>query len=572
MVQIPRRFGILGISMLVLTACATPQQAATAPRSVPAPAQAAAPKRITAAIRGNPSAIQQRAQRDTVLGLDALEALVTAGMTQIDGNGVRIPQLAETVPTLDNNLWQLAPDGTMQTTWRLKPGLRWHDGAALTAGDFLFAAAVEQDRESGIPRWAGYDLIESIDAPDPQTVVVHWKRPYAEADGMFSHSGGGLPMPKHLLEPAWAEDKASLLNPANWSDEYVGLGAFKVRDWVRDSHVVLVAFDGYALGRPKIDEIQVKFLPDSNALMANVLAGVDVTLGNALSFELGLSLSEQWHEGRMLTRPRNWTLIAAQFVNTSPLIVLDVNFRRALLMGTDRQALVDALFAGQSAIAHSFVDPNEPGYEVVEPSVVKYPYDPRQATQLIEGLGYSKRTDGSFADAAGQPPAVSIWTTVSNALQPKAMAAVADQWQRLGVPVEQVPVPIQRMQDREYRAQFPSFELVENPNSTTMRDMIRFHSSQAPLPENRFTMIGNYARYQNPELDSLLDRYFTTIPTRERLETLGAIVHHLTENLPQMPIVYGLDATMVANRLSGVTARSNTFTQSWNVQDWDLRE
>jgi ABC-type transport system substrate-binding protein len=167
---------------------------------------------------------------------------------------------------------------------------------------------------------------------------------------------------------------------------------------------------------------------------------------------------------------------------------------------------------------------------------------------------------------------VSIWTTVSNALQPKAMTAVADQWQRLGVPVDQVPVPIQRMQDREYRAQFPSFELVENPNSITVRDLLRFHSVQAPLPENRYTMTGNYARYQNPELDALIDRYTTTIPMRERMETLGGVVRHLTENLPQLPVFYGMDATMVANRLVNVTARRNTFTQSWNAEEWDLRE
>jgi peptide/nickel transport system substrate-binding protein len=572
MVHFPRRLMLLALGLLAWAACAPPQPTANAPGSALAPAQASAPKRITAAIRGNPSAIQQRAQRDTVLGLDALDALVTAGLTQIDASGARIPQLAEAVPTLENGGWQLSPEGTMRTTWRLKPNLTWHDGQPLTTEDLLFAATVEQDRESGIPRWSGYDLISRIEAPDARTIVVSWSRPYAEADGMFSHTAGGLPMPKHQLEQTWNEDKASLLNPANWTDEYVGLGAFKVRDWVRDGHVVLLAFAGYALGRPKIDEIQVKFLPDSNALMANVLAGVDVTLGNALSFELGLSLSQQWREGTMLTRPRNWTLIAAQFVNTSPPIIREINFRRALLMGTDRQVLVDALFAGQSGIAHSFVDPSEPGYNLIEPSVVKYPYDPRQAAQMIEGLGYSKRADGFFADASGQQPAVSIWTTVSNALQPKAMTAVADQWQRLGVPVEQVPVPIQRMQDREYRAQFPGFELVENPNGTTMRDMIRFHSSQAPLPENGFRQIGNYARYQNPELDGLLDRYFTTIPPRERLETLGGIVHHLTENLPQLPIVYGADATMVANRLIGVTARSNSFTQSWNVQAWDVRE
>jgi peptide/nickel transport system substrate-binding protein len=326
------------------------------------------------------------------------------------------------------------------------------------------------------------------------------------------------------------------------------------------------------LGRPRIDEIQVRFLPDSNALMANVLADVDVTLGNALSFELGLSVRDQWTEGRMLNRPRNWTLIAAQSVNTSPPIVREVNFRRALLLGLDRQQLVDALFAGQSAIAHSFVNPNEPDYRIVEPKVVRYDYDPRRAAQLIEGLGYTKRGDGLFADASGQTPSISIWTTVSNALQPKAMAAVADQWQRLGVPVEQVPVPLQRMRDREYRAQFPSFELVENPNSLAVRDVRRFHGEQAPLPENRFTRTGNYARYQNPELDAMIDRYSITIPRRERMEALGDVVHHLTENLPQMPIFYGQDATMVSNRLVNVTARSNSFTQSWNAEQWDLQQ
>jgi peptide/nickel transport system substrate-binding protein len=257
-------------------------------------------------------------------------------------------------------------------------------------------------------------------------------------------------------------------------------------------------------------------------------------------------------------------------VNTNPVIIRDVRFRRALLTGTDRQALVDSLFAGQSSIANSFVGPTEPGYELIEPGIVKYAYDPRLAAQSIEELGYTKRAEG-FADAAGQPLAVSIWTTVSNALQPKAMAAVAGDWQQLGLGVEQVPVPIQRMQDREYRAQFPSFELVEVGNSIGVRDVRRFHSGQAPLPENRYSLTGNYARYQNPDLDALIDRYATTIPFQERMGVLGSIVHHLTENLPYFPIVYGLVPTMVSNRLKNVTASGNTFTQSWNVEQWEVQ-
>jgi ABC-type transport system substrate-binding protein len=174
-------------------------------------------------------------------------------------------------------------------------------------------------------------------------------------------------------------------------------------------------------------------------------------------------------------------------------------------------------------------------------------------------------------DSSGQQLGVSIWTTVSNALQPKAMAAVAGDWQQIGVAVEQVPVPIQRMQDREFRSQFPSFELVEVANGIGVRDVRRFHGAQSPLPENRFTSTGNYARYQNPDLDALIDRYAMTIPRAERMGVLGGIVQHLTENLPYFAVVYGLVPTMVSDRVKNVTPSGNTFTQSWNAEQWELR-
>src|SRR3954447_5681677 len=134
-----------------------------------------APNGLAAAIRGNPAAIQQRAQPDTVRGLDALENLVSAGATQVSVDGLRISQLTDPVPSLENGLWQILSDGRMTMTWRIRPGLHWHDGAPLTSEDFVFATMVEQDREAGIPRWAGYDLVEGITAPDPLAITVVWK-------------------------------------------------------------------------------------------------------------------------------------------------------------------------------------------------------------------------------------------------------------------------------------------------------------------------------------------------------------------------------------------------------------
>jgi ABC-type transport system substrate-binding protein len=259
-----------------------------------------------------------------------------------------------------------------------------------------------------------------------------------------------------------------------------------------------------------------------------------------------------------------------QFVNPSPTIVTDLRFRQAMLQATDRQQLADFVFSGQAAMAHSYVNPEIPLYNLVEPNVVRYAYDPGRAAQLIEELGYTRRSEG-FAGPGGQRLEVAVYTPTTNDIQPKALAALADQWQRVGVAVEQVLIPPQRAQDREYRAQFPAFELAERPNRLTASDMRRFHSSQAPLPENRFRATGNVSRYQHPELDGLIERYAATIPLPERMQVLGGIVHHMTMYLPHLPVFFGADPTMISNRLINVTARGDTFTQAWNVQDWDVQ-
>ena len=70
------------------------------------------------------------------------------GLSLLDDRGALRPVLAETVPTLENGLWKLFPDGRMETTWKLKPGLKWHDGTAFTSEDFVFAYRVFKD-----PAW-----------------------------------------------------------------------------------------------------------------------------------------------------------------------------------------------------------------------------------------------------------------------------------------------------------------------------------------------------------------------------------------------------------------------------------
>src|SRR5207249_9178500 len=319
-------------------------------------------------------------------GLDAIEELTHAGMTHADDHGVLHPQLAEAVPTVDNGLWRLLPDGRMETTWKIKPTARWQDGTPVTADDFRFGARIEQDKDLGVPGNATFDLIEGIDAPDASTVVVRWKQPFIEADSMFTYAIA-LPIPRHLVESAYTEDKANFFGAPYWTQDFIGAGPYRMRDWVLDSHIVLQAYDGYVLGRPKIDEIEIRFIPDPNAIVANLLAEAsDMTLGRSLlTVEQAQEVLNQWHDARLGTSYVSWAVVHSQFINTNPPIITDVRFRKALIQAIDRQQMMETFMGGQSSVTHTFVGPDSAEYREIEPSIVKYDYDPRRAAQMMEG-------------------------------------------------------------------------------------------------------------------------------------------------------------------------------------------
>jgi len=352
-----------------------------------------------------------------------------------------------------------------------------------------------------------------------------------------------------------------------WNEQYVGLGPYKVREWVSGSHTLLDANGEYVLGRPKIDQIDVLFFLDTDTLYANLLAGtVDITLGRGLSLEQALQLRGQWRDGRVETSTANAVQIQPQFNNPQPPIVSDVRLRRALLMAIDRQQMVETLEAGMSTIADAWVGPSDPEFEDIQSRIVRYPYDGQQAAQLIEDIGYTRGADGFYRDAAGQQLSIGLRTTESNDIQPKSMFPVADYWQRIGVAVEPAIIPRQLAANFEYRATFPAFELQRGPSDPSVLSNLR--STEARTAANNYSG-GNYANYRNAELDTLIDTYLTTIPLQSRHEVEGEIVHHMTDQVVVLGLFYDTEATAMNKRLQNVAARNKNSTQAWNVQQWD---
>ncbi len=557
----------LPVLLALLSACAPGASQRTDGGERPA-ARPAAVKRIVGGVRGTPQVLYAKLNiASSGLGVADMEKLVAGGLAIMDHKDTLQAQLAEAVPSLENGLWKLLPDGRMEMTWRIRPNAAWHDGTPFRTDDLLFTWRVVQDRELPVFRSTAFDFIEAIEASDPLTVTITWRKPYIDATNMFSLLPGApdaVPMPKHLLEQPYTEDKANFLQHPYWNSEFVGTGPFKLKEYVRDDHLVLQTNEQYVLGRPKIDEIMLRFIPDTNTLIANLLAGqVEMTFDTrSVTFAQGLQMQDQWRDGTMALDRAVQVVMFPQFLNPTPPQMTDVRFRRALLHAANRQEIADTVQAGRVAVAHSWIGPDSPDYPHVEKSIVRYEFDPRRATQLLEEVGFVKGGDGFYQDTAGQRLNVEIRTSATDINQ-KSSFAMQDNWQRAGIGAEVATVPAQRTNEREYRATFPGVELIRP--STGGRPFESLHSSLVPLPENNWAG-NNRSRYRSAELDALSERYFATIPPAERMQVLNQIVYHISDQVVQMGVVFDPPIRLISNRLVNVGAHI-----PWNSHEWDVR-
>lgn len=552
--------GVLGV------ACA-PVSSGVGPGS-PLAAQRTTPKRLVAAIHGTLTQLSRgidAAGSGNTDGLPEVEALVSAGLARVDPTGNLRGGLAEVVPTTDNGQWRVLADGRMEMTWHVRPDAKWHDGTPLTANDLAFTAQVVLDKRVVIGRGTMWSAVEGADALDDRTLVVRWNKPFITADRLFTT--GVLPMPKHILEPVYLDNPINVTAVTYWNTEFVGSGPFRLRSWPPGGALVLQANEAYFLGRPQLDEIEVRVILDGTTMVANLLAGaVDVNLGRGLSLEQAVDAQTQSNGSvRAETALQSWTALFPQFVNPSPPVLLEANFRAALLHALDRQELSNQLQKGLSPPADTFVIPGDPEYDAIKASIVPHPYDARKARELLDQLGLPKGPDGAYRDPAGQPLTVQARTTEDD-LRQHLLFSMGNYWQTVGVTIDPVVIPGQRTSDREYRATRPGFELTRTPAAPDA-----YRSSEIPLSENRFVG-NNRLRYSSPALDTLIDRYYTTIPKPEQLATLGRIVSHISGDLITLGVFYTVVPELIGSRALNVKfPPSSGSLVSWNAEEWDVR-
>ena len=560
------------VSLVIVSACSAPSsapdRAASSPEGNPLQASAG-PKVLTWAVQQEPTDVAALSGLGGTRGpVSAFRQIAHAQLVKDDYTISPFPELAQELPSVEKGTWKLNADGTMETTWKLRPNVKWHDGQPLTSADLMFWLTILKDDTFPSANLIGLEQISSVSAPDPQTFVLHWSSPHYRANRIPEYG----PVPKHILESVYAQkDPEALLSHRYFTTEFIGLGPYKLARWDPGSRMELARFDEYFQGRPKIDRIVLQFIPDFNTMISNAMAGViDVASPPGEAMDVAMNLKRQW-EGtghRVRTDPND--RIRVVYMQLRPDYAKPANtmtnptVRQGLYHAIDRPSMAQVITEGLSPVADSWFAPNNPQRKEVESAIPQYPFDVNRAQQLLNQAGWVRGGDGVLVNQAnGERFQLDVRFRPGSATE-REIVVLADYWKAVGLSATLTPPAPNQVSDREWLATYPGVQVsrLETEDAFNTR---RLHTRAVAAPANRWSGRTG-AGYSNPQADAIQEQLIVTIDPREQVNLHRQLLQVILGEAGIMPLYWDVELALALNSVKGDVTATET---GWNVFTWD---
>lgn len=511
--------------------------------------------------RGGTLHVAQRAEPKTFNPVLALDAPSRDVLRRMHADLISIDRATQqTVPALAES-WTRSNDGRVYTL-RLRKGLRFSDGKPFSADDVVFSFGLYLDEKIQSPQ---RDLLMIGDRPiecrkvDPLTVEFRLPQPYAAAERMFDSVAI---LPRHLLESAWREGKfAEAWSLAAPPARMAGLGPFRLKEYRQGESVVLERNPYYwKTGQPYLDEIEFRFLPDEDAQLARFAAGgIDVLnrvnskaieflqANKAILTDLGPGLE--------------YNFVCFNLSPNSPNLALFGNkeFRRALSLAVDREAIARIVYKGRAAPIWGHVSPgNKLWYSS---GIARPPRNLPVAREILRHAGLD-----------GKAIKFSILVSATSAERIQMATILQADWKELGIEVNMVTLELRSMIDRVLTAhQFDAC-------------LMGFGGGDAdPNPEMNVWLSSGAMHLWNPgqprpaspweaELDSLMHRQMVALDYATRKTIYDRVQDIVAQDSPM--IFLASPHVVVAQRGTVGNFRPAILDHQtlWNADELYLRE
>jgi peptide/nickel transport system substrate-binding protein len=357
-----------------------------------------------------------------------------------------IPYMAES--------YKLSPDKTT-FTFKIRSGMKWSDGKDMTADDWMTTFTIETDEKVGSNSFSGwFPNDKPIKVTKIGSDTIQMKFPFPDVTA-FERAAGFYPNPTHIYMPVYkskgAEGIKEMDSVTSKPESIVTSGPFKLEKYTAGERAVLVKNPFYgewnkdSVGKPLpyLDGVQINFVADQNAYLAQYLAGnVDLYSpdnrdrlaqvkgavdGKKLDAALIVNASSRASSDFMVLNMDNGNTFKGKLFR-------NVKFRQALSMLTNRDAMVDLTLGGLGQPTYTGVYPVFTSW--ISKDADKYKYNVAQANAYLDALGFQKRgADGIRVDGKGNRLSFNLTTNAENTRRQQFAGILKEDFKKAGVEI-----------------------------------------------------------------------------------------------------------------------------------------
>ena len=429
------------------------------------------------------------------------------GLVQLDAQFGVTPDLAQH--------WTVAPDGRTYT-FMLASNVRWHDGHAFTSADVKFTYEQVLLKYHARTRAGLEGVLESIETPNPSTVVFRFKRPF----GAFLQRADVTEAP--ILSRHLYEGTEILQNPANANP--VGTGPFKFKEWVRGAQVTLIKNEHYFKpGLPIIDQVVFRVLPQTALAVVSLERGEVDFLDSVPAPDVErLRALRTLSLAPTLAGPGGSFCISTLIPNLTRPPLDNVKVRQAIYHAINRDFIVLAVLGGQGRVATA---PISRGITwAYHSGLPQFRYDVGRANALLDEAGFPRGPGGTRFGL----------TYVAATTQIRYAEVIRDNLRDVGIDLTIVPLEFTAAAERvfvrkDFALGFASYCNGPDPDIGVKRVYVSGNIQLIPF--------SNGASYRNARIDELFDLAASSLDPKERGRHYRAIQEILVRDLPYVWLV-----------------------------------
>ena len=422
---------------------------------------------------------------------------------------------------------------------KLREDVLWHDKVKFTSKDVIFTYEKIIDPKVFNSIKSNFQQVKSVKALDDYTIEVIYSQAYFKA--LETWMVGILPY--HILK-----DEENIMT-SSFNKNPIGTGSYKLKEFKTAQDIELIANENYFEGKPKIDKILYKFLPDPNTSFL-YLKQKNLDIGGLSPMQIDRQIDDTFKKNYTIIQKPSFAYTYLGF-NLKDEKFKDIRIRQALSLAIDRQELVDILFFGYGQICNGPFLPNSFAFN---DNVKTITQNIEKAKALLKEAGYDENNPFTFE----------LVTNTGNDIRINTAQILQYQLQKAGV--------IMKIRVMEWQAFLNTVVHPRNFETVLLGWALALMPDAYPLWHSSSDKLGgfNLVSYKNEKVDKLIEKGSETIDKNELGKIYKELFQIISDDLPYL-FLYIPDAITVINK-DIKNIEPSFIGIMHNQKDWELEE